>query len=752
MKKFLFILFSIAACAPAARAQEAAAGAIWQVLRYDITANLPTIDRNLTARASLSLKNIGRGAGATTTFRINQKADIIAAKINNADAGFRKTTDERLGEFQRFTVTLPVSVQPKGEIVVTIEYRLPVTENSGLAAISAVSSQFLPLSLWYPTPNNPYAPKGGDFAPFRLTVTNSNNAETLVSSGKISNSTIEQNLYAQPFFVTGNWDLIESGNVAVFLPKGAGAGERRRAEELISLANAARSYAAGLFGSQDFPIRLVAVRRGAGFADGGTILLDYAAFRRQKMDESTAQTVVEAIIKVWLANLANTRGEGYGAITEGLTRFVANEFIEKQFGKDAADNERLRQRVSFAAVAKRPDEPPIVQNSPAFATYYASVPNKGAMIWRLVAREMGADKFFAVVRNSIQSGNLTLAVVREALTIQGGDKVKSLLNFGFEQITDTNLMVGLPQQRGAETISALRNTGSLPVTVNVAAVTDKGEKIIVSTTIADKNFGSASFKTAAKIVRVEVDPEKFYPQTEYFDDFVPYTLKDNDAAAAIAALFNQQKFAEAAAAARQILEFQPHYDDVRVWLGRALLEQKRLDDAEREFNTALNEKLPTPRTLGWANVGLGEIALERKQPAEKFFAAALNANADYASTLAARQGRAKSETAPNVDENAKNFFAAFDKAVLTARKSEVDNFVLQGELANFSGRLTANRPDIWQTKVTRTEMIDSNRMVVEANLNAKLLGKEPTSGMAIFVLVKTVNGWKLLEADLREVR
>jgi hypothetical protein len=70
-------------------------------------------------------------------------------------------------------------------------------------------------------------------------------------------------------------------------------------------------------------------------------------------------------------------------------------------------------------------------------------------------------------------------------------------------------------------VSALRNLGSIDVTVKVAATTDTGQTILVDATIPSKNFGEAVFKTSGRIVRVEVDPEKLYPQTDYGNDVVP---------------------------------------------------------------------------------------------------------------------------------------------------------------------------------------------------------------------------------------
>lgn len=740
------------------RAQESAA---WQVLKYDISVTLSSsgIDRNITAKTVINLKNVGRGAGTTATFRINSKAEVTAAQVGETTATFRKTVADKLGELQRFTVNLPVAVQPDGTVGVAISYRLPVSENTGLSEISTLGSQFLPLSLWYPTPNNPYNPRGGDYAPFKLQITAAN-GETIVSSGKVNGSVYEQTLNAQPFFVSGSWDLVEgANNISVYLPKGASSAERKHAEELISLANDAKNFTTNLLGniSPDVPVRLIAVQRGAGFSDAGTILLDYAAFSRQKIDESTALSIAESITKIWLGNAVALRGEGYGVIKEGLTRFVATQFIEHQFGKDAADIARLRQRISYVAVAKRDDEPPLVFSSPSFQTYFASVPNKGAMIWRLVWRELGEDKFFSIIRFQLQSkkaDGLSLPQLREAFVAPGDDKIKAILAYGFDQVTDTDLLVGLPVVRGTETITALRNTGTFPVSVNVVATTDKNEKINSVATVAEKNFGEAVFKTSAKIVNVEIDPDKFYPQTDYSNDFAPREITNNDLSAAIAVSFNQQDFAKTEITARKVLRIEPHFDDAMVWLGRALLEQNHLDEAEKEFKESLAEKLPTGRTLAWANIGLGEIALKRNQNVEavKFFDIAVKANAEYASNLAARQERLKAETAPVSNEAAKTFFAAFDKAVLSARKSEVENYILPGELISFVNRLTANQPEQWQTNVLRAELVDANRMAVEVTLNAKLLNKETSSGTALFVLAKTAEGWKLAGVDLFEMR
>ena len=74
--------------------------------------------------------------------------------------------------------------------------------------------------------------------------------------------------------------------------------------------------------------------------------------------------------------------------------------------------------------------------------------------------------------------------------------------------------------------------------------------------------------------------------------------------------FDKQDFAAAEKNARIVLQTYPQFDDVRILLARALLAQGRTADAEKEFRAVSDAKLPTARSLAWANEGLGEVALK----------------------------------------------------------------------------------------------------------------------------------------------
>jgi tetratricopeptide (TPR) repeat protein len=710
----------------------------WRVTKYDITASLPQTptDRYLTAKAILNLQNIGSSAGSRLTLRINEKAEISAVQVNNVATTFTKGQESIGGNrnIQRIALSVP-SVPPDGNVSVSVDYKLKVDDNSGLNALSPIGSQFLPLSFWYPTPNSHYAARGADFAPFTLRVTSGN--EKVISSGTQTGTTYEQKLNGQPFFITGSWDTVESKGVSVFLPKGVGEFEKQRANELANLAVEANTFAASLLGTApSVPLKIVAVRRGSGFADAGTILLDNAVFRRQKIDSQTAMTIAESIAKIWLGNAKIVRGEGYGA----------TQFIEKQFGKDAAENERMRQRVAYAVISR--SEIPYNQASPLDPSYYSSVANKGAMVWREVARRTGQDQFFSLVKSS---QIFTLAGFKSSLPNNF-----DILDDAMTNSNEMNLLVGLPQVAGSSVKVALRNTGAIAATVNVAAMTDKGEKLVERVTVNARSFAEVTLNTTSKIIRTEVDPEKYFPQVDYSDDVAPREFTESNPLIVIKRSFDKKDndgYIAAEKDARTVLKTQPHLDDARTWLGRALLGQNKLQEAEKEFQAALAETLPTVNTLGWANVGLGDVAAKSNQMANaaKYYDEAIKADTEYGATLAARIGKKKSNQAEAIDESIKTFFSQLDKAVVAGRKAEIDTFVLPGETSRLAGGISG-QAEQWQTTVVKTDKIDANNALVEVNLSIKLLNRDPESGTAVFYLSKLGDNWKLSGVEIFEVR
>ena len=720
----------------------------WEVQKYDITATLPTTetDRFLNVKAVLNLKNASGSAASSLTLRISPNAEISGVKINNATADFSKG-EEKVGSgtLQRI-ILRGVSVASGGTSAVEVTYKLKVAENSGVNALSPAGSQFLPLAFWYPTPNSWYFSRGADFAPVHLQV-NSPNGQTAVASGMENGGAFDQKINGQPFFITGNWDALSANDVSVLMPKGADANGQKRAGELATLVADAKTFTANLLGTvPDSPLRIVAARRGAGFSSGGTILIDENVFRRQKIDSVTAMTIAEAVAKMWLGGSVKIDGDGNGAIREGLPRFIATQFLESKYGKEIADIERLRQRTTYAAIVKR--ETPLNLVSPLDDYYFTTNTNKGAMIWRLLSKKVGQDEFFNVIKANIKDGTLNLAKLREAFSSN-----KDFLDYAFDQATDMDLIVGLPQSNGADTKVALRNTGSIDASVEVTATATNGEKNKSSVTIAKQSFGEVVFKPTSKIVRVEVDADKIYPQLDYSDDVAPREFDESDLLLFTKKPFDKQDYFNAEKNARLVLRDNPRFDDVRVLLARSLLAQNKTADSEKEFRAVLDEKLPTSRSLAWANVGLGEIALKSNQTAQsvQYFNEAIKADAEYGATLAARQGKSKANVPLTNDESIKGFFAQFDKAAISGRKADLDAMVLAGEIPRFSGGI-AGQAQEWTTQILQIEKINANQAIVETNLNVKLLNKSPESGTAVYRLTMVGNGWKLSGVEVFEVR
>jgi tetratricopeptide (TPR) repeat protein len=720
----------------------------WEVLKYDINATLPqnfTADRDLDVKAVLNLKNISSSSSSTVTLRISDQAEVSSVKVGGADADFRKSEEKIGGNRSLQKLVTRVSAVPPGQnISLTVDYKLKVTANSGLNSLSPVNSQFLPLAHWYPTPTSWYFPGGADFAPYTLKVNGAGADSKVISSGTQTAEGFEQKINGQPFFITGHWDKIDAGGVEVFVPKGMNANSAI-AGNLAELASEAKAHTAKLLGrSFDAPLRIVGVSRGSGFADGGTIFVDENVFQRDKVDSQTAGDLIESIVKIWLGNIYKIQNDGYGVIREGLARHIATEFIGQKYGTAEAELERLRQRTNYSAISQR--DVPLNIVSPVDAYYYTATANKGAMIWNYLAGTFG-DDFFPRIRTQAEDAELTLPELRAAFSTQ-----KDYLDYLIERITEMNLMIGLPQQNGNQTKVALRNLSDIDVNVEVVATTADGQKIRNKAPVKAKSFGEAIFNSPGKIVRVEVDADKIYPQTDYSDDIAPREIGDNDALVYIKKEFDRQRFADAEKNARAVLDVYPNFDDARILLARAQLAQGKITDAQRNYEEVLNLKLPTAQSLAWAHVGLGEIAQKSGQnpAAARHFEQAIRSNSELGATLTARRGRDRLGTINNVEAGIKTFFSNFDKAVSANSKSEIDAMVVSGEIARFAGNV-AGQAQQWSTQIMQVDKIDENNIWIEANMTIKLLNREVETGMAVYRLSKVGDEWKLSGVEIFEV-
>lgn len=753
MKRSFFLVFLFPLFVSVGVAQDAGRTVpqTWQVEKYDLDVTFPPDNaRSFSVKAAVSVKNVSSQPASTLTLRLSPSAEVALAKFNDQVADFTKSEEKinASANLQRLALRIR-AIPPGGSAVVSLDYKLNVKENSALNSVSPYGAQLLPLAFWYPTPNSWFFPRGADAAPFRIKVT-APSGLTAISAGRDNAGAVEQKLFGQPFLVAGSWDVSELSGVAVSMPKGTTAEGQKRAAELAALFSEARTFVSAMFGKTvDAPLRIVAVRRGAGFGSSGTVLVDEAVFRRPKIDSLTAMNIAEAAAKLFIGNSIAVTGEGHGIISEGFARFVATQFIESKFGKDIADVERLRQRNAYLAVSKR--DAPMALASPIDDFYFPVVANKGAMTWRLLEKKIGAAEFANIIKSRAEDGNLTVAELRTALSSQ-----KDLVDLMFDQITEMNLIVGLPQAVNGEAKVALRNSGSKDVTVDIVATTVGGNRLVVPTTIKAAEFGDAVFKTGERIVRVEVDPEKLYPQIDYADDVKPQETTDSDPLLAVKRSFDRQsaaEFANAETLAKKLIASQPRFDDLRILLARSQLALGHNQDAEREFKAVLDEKLPTARSLAWAYVGLAEVAAKANQndAAIKWAEAAIAADAEYGASFAARNLRSRLGVAGTIDPTIRSFFVDFDKAASTNRKADMEALAMPGEITRFVSGLTGSTEQ-WQTQIRQIDRIDANTVLVETNMTIKLLNKEVETGVAVYRLTRSGSGWKLSSVDMFEVR
>lgn len=720
----------------------------WEVVRYDITATVPEdfrTGRDLDVDASLTFKNISDSSASTLSLRISDQAEISSVRAGGSTADFRSSPETTGGArpLQRTVVSIP-PVGPGQTATVSVRYKLKVKENDGLAALSPGGSQFLPFSFWYPTPTSWFFTGGADFAPVKITV-NAGSGSRVYSSGNGSDSTYQNDLNGQPFFVAGPFESSTVNGVEIVYPRRGGVPvEQERISRLAEIATKANEFiSARLGGRLAAPLRIICVKRGSGFSDSGTVLIDDAVLVREKPDSSAVQSIVEGIAKSYLGNVVTVRGDGYGVVREGLSRFIANEFIESEFGEEAAAVERLRQRTSYSAISDR--DAPLNIVSPADGYFYTATANKGSIIWAYLEAAAG-ETFYSIIRERSSDGQLSLQELRAAFSGE-----KAYLDYAIDRVTQMNLMIGLPVKANGRTTSALRNLGEIDARVIVTATTASGKKIRLPVTVRAKEFGEAAFDGQEEIVRVEIDENKLYPQTNFSDDVAPRIADDPDPLLFVKREFDRQNFSDAESNARTVLSLYPEFHDVRVLLARSQLAQGKITDAGRNFEQVLASPLPSAQSIAWSQFGLGEIAQKTGQAesAGGKFREAILADADYGATLGAARALAAIGGPPPADE-IKSYFASFDRAVISNSKAEVEAITAGGEVSRFAASV-AGQAQQWTTTIRFVQEVDGVDILVGANVQLKLLNRDIETGVAMFRLSRTPSGLKLSGVDIFEV-
>ena len=104
-----------------------------------------------------------------------------------------------------------------------------------------------------------------------------------------------------------------------------------------------------------------------------------------------------------------------------------------------------------------------------------------------------------------------------------------------------------------------------------------------------------------------------------------------------------------------------------------------------------------------------------------------------------------------MDDSAQKFIAQLDLAIRSGRKTEIEAQVISGELVSFIKGIVGSQPEVWQTRVVRTEQLDADRISADVAINARQFGRDQT-GTAVFVLSRAGGAWKLSDIQFFDVK
>ncbi|MGH9800301.1 MAG: tetratricopeptide repeat protein [Blastocatellia bacterium] len=799
MKKLFFASIALVFFASAAIAQE------FEVKKYEINVTIKPEELKTDMQAKLRLVNLSDPNLADRilldsnkprfSFYVNLKAAITEMKVNGAPAVF-KTAEDR-GNLLRVYTDLTTVIASAKELEVDFAYSLPAADRGIGLRVAAGETYLLPQSSWVPTPHKPFEDHGADSAPYSLTV-NAPAGLKIISSGiRKSENSFEQSMAGQPYVIAGDYDLITRGGesypVEVYVPRGLNDTGKQQAQRLAAEAERVVAFYAKYFNVAALaPFRVISSQarslstvtsdnfgavREVSFATVGAVTVDDSLFRRDLLDQGAVELMAGAAARAWIDGQVLLRGRGIGMLRDALPAYLVAQYLGDRYGAAQREAAFDRFRRAYAIIAR--DDAPLLGLSPLDRNYTTSVFNKGAMVWRLIEKQVGKQVFENALRASLSRKNVDALSLsgwylsaqagrppqvhplcglsrcvsfKEVLLSAGADR--RLVNEIFSNWIEAGLLpdfaIGQPQPAATGVESTVANFGAGEVTVEIVATTDKGEKLRRTIVAKSGDFPTVSFPAGTNLTTIEADPDKIYLQADYNNDIYPRRSSQSEAFAQANLAYSKNEFAAAEAKAKEGLKETPNATILQALLGRALLAQKKSDEAAKVFEAVLkNEPLPL-QAYGAANLGLAEIALEQNKPAEaalRFRFAAMS-DFDAATTVAVRDSALKAERAANavkIPEDVRAFLQKLDAAVLLGTAAAVNPFVELGNLRRFAQSLVVRKPSIWVTEALRAEEWDGNRTAIDVTLKIKIEGKD-YSGRAVYVVSRA--GGKILLSEV----
>ncbi len=783
--KRLFCLVCLTLFCCTAYAQE------FEIKKYDLNVRLSPEESSIAVQSKLRLVNLSSpdlsdklllsSEKPRLSFFLNAKAKVDSFKVGGKDVPFKTSEDLRNNLLKVFT-DITIAIASARELDVDLGYSIPSADRSGSLHVSSSESYILPGSFWVPVVHTPYAEHGADTAPISVTVTAPAGLKVIASGVRKSETTFEQTMAAQPFFIVGDYEVITRGGesypVEVYMPRGLSETGKQQGQKIAAEAEKIIAFYVKYFGiAAVAPFRIIATQarqlntvtsdtfsqsREVSFSSVGVVTIDDNFFRRDAVDLGTIELLAGGAAKAWIDGQVLLRGRGTGILRDALPIYLTAQYLGERFGESQRESSYDRYRRAYNTIAR--NDAPLLMQSPLDRNYTTSVYNKGALVWRILEKMAGKAAFDKALKNSLTRTQVDVLSLNEwrsplcglsrctnfkaNLVNAGADRkiVNEIFTNWIDTVALPDFAIGQPQSNASGVESTVANFGSGDFTITVLATTESGEKIRQTVSVKAGEYGAITLPAGTKVKSIEADPEKLFIQSDYTNDQFPRLALQAEAFGQANLAFSKNDFATAEARAREGLKESTSSLTLQALLGRALLAQKKNDEAAAIFTSVLkSEPLPI-QAYGWAHLGLAELALQNN-PAEaarhyKFTAAA---DLDAGTTILARDGAQKAERAANaikIPEDVRAFLQKFDAAVLQGQAASVNQFIILGNLRKFAQSLVVRKPTLWTTEALRAEDWDANRIAVDVSLKIKIEGKD-YAGRAVYVLYRD-NGKTLL--------
>lgn len=811
-------LFVLQLAVGAAQAQEFAD---FGLVRSEIRVTLRPADYSADVTALLELTNIAKQAEARTlTLRLTKAAKVTAFTVNDrsmpTDEKKQPGTDTAIAAY---VAELSPPLPPGGKVTAQLVYSLTYRESTNYAALTPGDSLLLPEAGWTPFIHLPQSSYGPDTAPYVLTVTRPADGEVWSSGVRqevgehvVFTSTLAGSpwLVVQPFATLVSRRFSPAAGaptvIAVYGPQGLPEKSARNAERLAEEVERMLLFYQALWGEvpiREFrvlttPRRIVADRRspelrGRDFdtdrairhAAPGAALMETATLLRPALDAETIEWLTAAVAQTWLGGKVRLRGRGWTVLADALPAYLTSQYIQQHYGAAAERDFWLRRSFAYSRLAnvrvsqqgfeRGIDAIPLLQH-PTFPDYYVSVPNRGALVFRLLERLVGRDTLLGAVKATVgdASGTATYDTFRARLVGTPPDERRaSFFRQWFEELSEPDFVVGIPVKRedGPGWRCALRNLGTGDAVLPVVALTDKGEKLTAIVEVPSKGYGTAVFETTATIVEVELDPEKLYPQVRFGYDRNSKQF-DNDARPERRHAFSllldaeatltrrlkadeteAQRQAEAERLLREAVTREPGLALAHAYLARTLVAQGKLDAAQEAVAAVRRANPPSRYPLALALLTEGDLAAARKEHdrARAAYKTAFEMEAGPTLDEQARRGLLASENAAGrsfpPDDEIRAFLSTMDKAIRASTSKALESCFIRPDTSKFVLGIVVSKPDSWTTQAFRMERLDAQRVLLDVNVAVVSATKEAQAGTGLLTLRRVGAGWMVERLD-----